>query len=151
MKTIAALMLVPLVVAAPVFAESPEAYYLWATQQNRATLRAAYAKHDAMKARLRDRTVRGTRTIELSTLNKRFGGGVGYGNYGGQGGYAGYSGQYVGGGGFGFNYGYGFGQPGNSSHTGEHTSITAYEKVWHDEAWYGGAVTFLNPFCPPEE
>lgn len=147
MRTILALLAVPLLVT-PVAAESPEAYYLWATQQNQAVMKAAYARHAEAKARIGDRTVRGTRTIESSTITNRFGGGVGYSGLGGAGGYAGYSGTSAGG--FGFHYGYGFGQPGNNASTAGTDTKTTYEKVWHDEAWYGGPVDVLNPFCPPE-
>lgn len=144
------ILLLLICLAAPLAsAESPETYYLRVTQQNRRSLEAAYQRHAKVKARLGDRSVRGTRTVESTDSDRRFGGGVGYRGYGGQGGYAGYSDQFVGGG-FGFNYGYGFGQPGNSSQTGGTTTATTYEKVWHDNAWYGGPVEVLNPFCPPE-
>lgn len=131
-------------------AESPEAYYLRVTQQNREAMKAAYARHDAVKARMGDRTVRGTRTENSAIAKTRFGGGVGYGGFGGEGGYAGYSNPYVGASNNGFNYGFGFTTPGNASQVSERDTSATYEKVWYDDAWYGGPVEVLNPFCPPE-
>ena len=137
-----------LLLCATASAASPESYYLWAMQQNQQALKAAYARHDAVKARVGDRTVRGTRSTESAKVRHRFGGGVGAGGFGGDGGYAGYNSMSNSG--FGFHYGYGFGQPGNNSETTETGASSSYEKVWHDDAWYGGPVEVLNPFCPPE-
>jgi hypothetical protein len=137
-----------LLLCATASAGSPESYYLWATQQNQQSLKAAYARHDAVKARVGDRTVRGTRSTESAKVTHRFGGGVGAGGFGGDGGYAGYNSMSNSG--FGFHYGYGFGQPGNHSETTETGASSSYEKVWHDDAWYGGPVDVLNPFCPRE-
>lgn len=129
---------------------SPAEFHAWATAQNEQVRRDASTRNSVTRVGLGDRTVRGTVSEESTASKQRFGGGVGYGGFGGEGGYAGYSNQYVGNT-FGFNYGFGFNQPGNASQTSQSGQSKTYEKVWYDNAYYGGSVTIVNPFCPPEK
>jgi hypothetical protein len=128
----------------------------WARQENKAALDDAFARNEAIRSgKPAPKERRALVNKSTGTINRRFGGGVGYEGFGGSGGYSGYNLGTGAAGGvaplYNYNYGYGFNNPGNASkETNDQYSIS-YEMVYGDvQSWDGGAVTVINPFCPPK-
>jgi len=107
-------------------------------------------KHDRIKAKVGDLTVR-RKIITKKSLNRtRYGGGVGYNGFGGAGGYAGYSESIAGtAGGIGatiYNFGFGYANPGNAKREELDEEIDEREIIYPDRNYYGGPLTIRNPY-----